>query len=170
MPELPLSPISEPSTAPSGRPLFYGWWIALGGTVILTLTSGIAFYGHALILDPLAAEFGWSKGTVSSAVTLLFFVSAITGSLLGGYLDRYGPSLFLVLGALCTGLGFGLLGSIRHLWQLYALYTVLAVGHSCAGIVPISTLIANWFIRKRGLAMSIAMSGLSLGGAVIVPA
>jgi MFS family permease len=172
MPSPPSVPTSSgpPLSPPLHKGVFYGWWIALGGMAILTLTSGIAFYGHALILDPLAMEFGWSKGTVSSAVTLLFFVSALTGSILGGFLDRYGPSLLLVLGAVCTGVGFGLLGSIQHLWQLYALYTVLAVGHSCAGVVPISTMIANWFIRKRGLAMSIAMSGLSLGGAVIVPA
>jgi len=149
--------------------VFYGWWIALGGMVVLTLTSGIAFFGHALILDPLVLEFGWSKGTVSSAVTLLFFVSALTGSVLGGFLDRHGASLVLVLGALCTGVGFALLGKIQHLWQLYVLYSILAVGHSCTGVVPVSTLIANWFIRKRGLAMSVAMSGLSLGGVVIVP-
>lgn len=58
---------------------------------------------------------------------------------------------------------------IQDLWQLYALYALLGVGHSCTGVVPISTMISNWFIRKRGLAMSIAMSGLSLGGVVIVP-
>ncbi|MEW6665199.1 MAG: MFS transporter [Thermodesulfobacteriota bacterium] len=156
--------------SPLKHGVFYGWWIALGGMAVLILSSGIAFYGHALILDPLVTEFGWSKGTVSSAVTLLFFVSALTGSILGGFLDRYGPSLVLVLGALCTGAGFALLGSIHHLWQLYGLYVVLAVGHSCSGVVPISTMIANWFIRKRGLAMSVAMSGLSLGGAVVVPA
>lgn len=73
----PLNALSDNApVGPSRKAFFYGWWIALGGMAILSLTSGIAFFGHALILDPLAMEFGWSKGTVSSAVTLLFFVCA----------------------------------------------------------------------------------------------
>ncbi|MBW2208748.1 MAG: hypothetical protein JRG79_17735, partial [Deltaproteobacteria bacterium] len=81
---------SHSSIAKGHHRIFYGWWIALGGMAILTMTSGIGFFGHTLILDPLRAEFGWSKGTVSSAVTLFLLVTAISGSLIGGIVDRYG--------------------------------------------------------------------------------
>lgn len=136
---------------------------------ILTITSGIGFFGHTLILDPLRFEFGWSKGAVSAAVTLLLIVSAITGSLIGGTIDRYGSSPLLIFGSLCMGFGFVLLGRIHELWQLYAVYALLGIGTSGTHMVPVSTVIANWFIRKRGLAMSVAMSGLSLGGVIVVP-
>jgi len=52
---------------------FYGWWIVFAGSIILFVSSGIAFYGHGVILDPLRHAHGWSKGTVSSAITLFFF-------------------------------------------------------------------------------------------------
>jgi MFS family permease len=151
------------------RPVFYGWWIALGGMVVLTLTSGIGILGHTLILDPLAAEFSWSKATISSAISLFFFISAVAGSLIGGLIDRYGPSPMLVFGALCMGTGFILLGRIQELWQLYAVYLLFGIGMSATHVVPVSTVVAKWFIRKRGLAMSLAMSGLSLGGVFLVP-
>jgi len=142
----------------------------LGGMVILTITSGLGFFGHTLLLDPLGMEFGWSKGTVSSAVTILLFVSAVSGSILGGFIDRHGPSTLLVLGSGCMGLGFMLLGRIQELWHLYAVYMLLGIGTSATHMVPVSTVVANWFVRKRGLAMSVAMSGLSLGGVLLVPA
>ena len=153
----------------SHKPIFYGWWIALGGMAVLTISSGIGFFGHTLLLDPLRAEFGWSKGTVSSAVTLFLFVAAIAGSIVGSKIDKYGPTPVLVFGSLCMGLGFTLLSRIQELWELYAVYVLLAIGWSSSYAVPISTLIANWFVRKRGLAMSVAMTGMSLGGIVVVP-
>jgi len=158
------------SVAPAQYHIFYGWWIALGGMAILTVTSGIGFFGHTLILDPLRVEFGWSKGTVSSAVTLFLLVSAMAGSFIGGIIDRYGPSPTMLLGSLCMGLGFALLSGIHALWQLYAVYVLIAIGFSGTHSVPISTLISNWFIKKRGLAMSVTMTGLSLGGVIVVPA
>ena len=157
------------SPHPSRKPVFYGWWIALGGMVVLTITSGIGILGHTLILDPMVAEFGWSKATVSTAISLFFLVSAVSGSLIGGLIDRYGPSPVLVIGSLFMGAGFVLLGRVQELWHLFAVYFLFGLGMSGTHVVPVSTVIANWFIRKRGLAMSLAMSGLSLGGILIGP-
>lgn len=151
------------------KTIFYGWWIVFGGMGILAVSSGIGFFGHALILDPLRAEFGWPKGTISSAVTLFFIVAAVAGSIIGGRIDKYGTAPVLVFGALCIGSGFVLLARIQELWQLYAIYVLIAFGWSATSVIPISTLIANWFVQKRGLAMSMAMTGLSLGGIVVVP-
>jgi sugar phosphate permease len=157
-------------SAPFRKKIFYGWWIVLGGMGILAVSSGIGFFGHALILDPLRTEFGWPKGTISSAVTLFFLVAAVAGSVIGGKIDKYGTPSILVFGSLCIGSGFILLARIQALWQLYATYVLIAIGWSATSVIPISTLIANWFIEKRGFAMSVAMTGLSVGGIVVVPA
>ena len=154
---------------PHRKPIFYGWWIALGGMVVLAITSGIGILAHSLILDPLRVEFNWSKATVSSAISLFFLISAGAGSMIGGLIDRYGPSPLLVIGALFMGTGFILLGRIQELWQLYAVYLLFGLGMSGTHVVPVSTVVAKWFIRKRGLAMSLAMSGLSFGGIFIIP-
>jgi len=51
---------SPRDTAPPSKPkAFYGWWIVLAGTLILSVSSGIGFYGHGVILDPLRALHGW---------------------------------------------------------------------------------------------------------------
>jgi sugar phosphate permease len=66
-------------------------------------------------------------------------------------------------------LGFILLSRISELWQLYAVYLLIGLGWSSTHVVPVSTMVTNWFIRKRGVAMSVTMTGMSIGGVVVVP-
>ncbi len=148
---------------------FYGWWIVFAGSIILFVSSGIAFYGHGVILDPLRNAHGWSKGTVSSAITLFFLLNGIVGFVIGRWMDRYGPKWFLVGGSAVFGLGLWALNWIDSIPQLFLIYTIMSVGFCSTSLVPINMLITRWFIRKRGLAMSIANTGLSVGGVVLVP-
>jgi MFS family permease len=164
-----LSEREGETAAVSQSGLFYGWWIVAAGTVILFVSSGIGFYGHGVILDPLRNQHGWSKATISSAITLYFFATGVFGLLIGRLIDKFGPKWFLVIGSLVMGSGFVFLSRISATWQLYAIYLFLAVGFSSTSLIPVNTLITNWFIRKRGFAMSLANTGLSMGGIVLVP-
>jgi MFS family permease len=157
------------TTAVSQSGLFYGWWIVAAGTVILFVSSGIAFYGHGVILDPLRNQHGWPKATISSAISLYFFATGAFGFLIGRMIDKYGPKWFLVMGSLVIGAGFVLLSLITATWQLYIIYLFMAVGFCCTSLIPVNTLITNWFIHKRGFAMSLTNTGLSMGGIVMVP-
>ena len=141
----------------------------MGSMITLVFSSGIGFYSHGAILDPLRIHYGWSKGTISTALTMYFAVSGVLGMVVGQAIDRFGSKPLLILGSIITGIGFFLLSRITQLWQLFAVYLFLAVGTSCASPMTITTLIANWFVLKRGLAMGLTMSGLSLGGMVMVP-
>jgi MFS family permease len=165
----PLLDSQKDTALPKTSEPFYGWWIVLAGTVILFVASGIGFYGHGVILDPLRTLHGWSKTTISSAVTLFFFTSGIMGLVMGRQIDRYGPKWILVIGSVTIGAGFVLLSHIATVWQLYVIYFIMALGFSCTSLVPINTLITNWFIRKRGFAMSLTNTGLSAGGIILVP-
>lgn len=149
--------------------LFYGWWIGLAGTLILAISSGLGFYGHGVFLDPLCQIHGWSKGSVSSAVTLYFLTNGITGMFLGRRIDRFGPRQLLIVGALVFALAFVLLSRVSALWQLYAVYLLMAMGWSATSLIPVNALLVNWFIQRRGQVMSLVMCGLSIGGIIMVP-
>lgn len=166
-----LHDISKKGNAikPAPAKTFYGWWIVFAGTAVLFVSSGIGFYCHGVILDPLRAQYGWSKGTISLAVTMYFFVAGMMGMVIGPKVDKYGPKPLLMLGAVTFGLGLVLLGHIRDLWHLYAVYLLMSIGWSGTSLVSINTLIANWFIRRRGLAMGLTMTGMSVGGMILVP-
>ncbi len=172
MPQIGLGRPSESPMDGSPQPqtrAFYGWWMVSAGMSILFVSSGIGFYGHGVILDPLSTLHGWSKATISSAITLYFLASGIYGLLIGRLIDKYGPKWILIIGSVIFGLGFLFLSRITETWQLYGVYLFLAIGFCCTSLVPVNTLITNWFIRKRGFAMSLTNTGLSLGGIVLVP-
>ncbi len=100
---------------------------------------------------------------------MYFAVASIAGMVAGRIIDRYGPKRLMIIASIVTGVAFFLLGHITELWQLFAVYFLMAAGWSGTGLVPISTVIANWYIRRRGFAMGLTMSGLSLGGMILVP-
>ena len=165
----PSLPDSKQATSSNPESFFYGWWMVVAGIAILFVSSGIGFYCHGVILDPLRTQHGWSKGTVSSAITLYFLVTGTTGFLIGRKVDKYGPKPILIIGSLIFGLSFASLAFIREIWQLYLVYFIAAVGWTGTSLLPVNTLITQWFIRKRGFAMSLTMTGLSVGGMVMVP-
>jgi MFS family permease len=103
----------EETARPSDTQPFYGWRIVAAGTVILFVSSGIGFYGHGVILDPLRTMHGWSKATISSAITLYFLTAGIMGMIVGRQVDRYGPKWVLILGSVVICAGFLFLGFIR---------------------------------------------------------
>ena len=156
-------------TFQSNEKKFYGWWIVAAGSIILFISSGIGFYCHSVILDPLRNLHAWSKGTVSAAITLFFFTNGIVGFILGQWIDRYGPKWFLVIGSIVFGAGLYALKWVDTIPQLFIIYLIMSLGFCSTALIPINTLITNWFIRKRGLAMSIANTGLSVGGMILVP-
>ncbi|HCY88085.1 MAG TPA: hypothetical protein DHV36_23310 [Desulfobacteraceae bacterium] len=155
-----------PTPAPAP---FIGWQIVLSASLILFVSSGIGFYSHSLILDPLMKAHGWSKGTVSAAITLFFFSNGITGAIIGRWIDRYGPKWFLVSGALVFSTGLYALTRINSVPLLFLAYLIMSTGFCATALIPANTLITNWFIRRRGFAMSIANTGLSAGGVILVP-
>jgi MFS family permease len=172
VPDLHAAPLAESqqdSAHPSKSKAFYGWWIVFAGTLILSVSSGIGFYGHGVFLDPLRTLHGWPKATISSAITLYFLTAGIMGMIIGRQIDRYGPKWVLIIGSVVIGGGFVWLSRISAVWQLYLVYFIMALGFSCTSLVPVNTLITNWFIRKRGFAMSLTNTGLSAGGIVLVP-
>ncbi|MBU3916269.1 MFS transporter, partial [bacterium] len=114
-------------------------------------------------------QHGWSKGAISTAITFYFLVAGFAGIIIGRKIDIYGPKPFLIAGSLVFSIGFFLLGYINQTWQLFIVFFFLAIGWTGTSLIPVNTLITNWFIQKRGSAMSVTMTGLSLGGVVLVP-
>jgi len=161
---------SEIESSPS-RPAdrFYGWWIVFAGFIILFISSGIGFLSHSVVMDPIGEVHGWSKGTVSSAITLFFFANGVAGLLVGRWVDRYGSRWFLIFGSIVFGLGLSALNWVHTIPQLFFCYLIMSAGFCSTALIPVNTLITNWFVNKRGLAMSITNTGLSVGGVVMVP-
>ncbi|HSL60070.1 MAG TPA: MFS transporter [Acidimicrobiales bacterium] len=149
--------------------VFYGWYIAIGCAALMFVGVGVGYYGLAVFLGPLRDAHGWSNAAVSGATGLYFTVSGITGAVVGPRVDRHGPLRIQAVGLVLLAGAVALVGLVGTLWQLYAVYTLLAVGFGMSTAVGVNAIMARWFVHRRARAMSISFTGVSVGGVVLVP-
>lgn len=159
----------QPPAWPARLPFYYGW--ALVGIAFVTMAVGVsARTAFSLLLPPLIAEFGWDRGQVAGAFSFGFLISAAMSPLVGRAIDRHGPRPVLEAGVLLAGAGMLLAPWISQLWQLYAALGVLVgAGTNLMGFSVQSQYLPNWFVRRRGLAISIAFAGVGAGAVVLLP-
>jgi MFS family permease len=150
-------------------PFFYGWVIV----VVVLITMGIAVNARtafSLLFPPILDEFGWPRGVTAGAFSFGFIVSAILSPALGKLMDRRGPLIVNELGVVLISIGLMLATFVQQPWQLYAtLGLLVGSGSVCLGYTGQGLFLPNWFVRNRGLAMSLAFSGVGVGSMILLP-
>jgi len=147
--------------------IFYGWWIVLATSLIHIWGAGTFYYGFTVFFNPIVDELGWSYAATSFAASLRSVEGGIASPLVGFATDRYGARRLLVLGSILGGLGFILLAQIQTLWSFYLIFIFLSVGSSFLFPVPGWTAVANWFVKKRGMALGALSATMGIAGLVI---
>lgn len=150
-------------------PLYRGWLVVIACGVVATFSWGLGFYGLGVYLHALHRLHGWSTGLISMAVTVYYALSAVCLVFVGALIDRHGPRGVLTYGVVAMAGAVALLGQITAPWQLFAVYLVLATAWACLSLTGISSTLLPWFGRRQGLAMTLALTGASVGGMVLVP-
>ena len=141
----------------------------MGASCVSFVVVGIGFYGMAVFLDALCSERGWPRTQVSFATTLYFVTSGLVGPIVGRGVDRHGPRVWMAAGAVVMALALLAIGVVSEPWHLGVVYPLLAVGFAMTGPIPASAIVNHWFEAQRARAMSIAQTGVSVGGIVMVP-
>ena len=152
----------------SGR-IFYGWWIVSGGFSLQMIVGSLMIHSFTAYFPLLQAQFGWSRSMLSGAFALSRAESGILGPLQGWLIDRFGPRVMVRGDMLLFGAGFIMFSYTDSVLDYYITFLLMALGSSVAGFLTVATTVVNWFERRRGVAMGIAMSGFGIGG-LLVPA
>ena len=166
--QTPRTSASAESQRPAKKPIFYGWWIVLAGSISQAYTSGTFWQGFGAFFDPIIDQFGWSRALTAGAMSLQRTESGAISPFVGWFVDKFGPRNVMLFGTGLTALGFILLSRIQELWQFYAAFLVLTIGLSFGTFLIVTTAVANWFVENRSKALSFTMAGAGLGG-VLVP-
>ena len=151
------------------KKIFYGWWIVLGSVLVTaTMVPSVMAMANKFLI-PVTDEMNISRSAFTLSNSILqamgiFFSPLITKKLAQGDLkkmQKYGTLVF--------GLSFMTYGLARKPIHLYISSFILGIAFLTATIIPVSLMITNWFKEKRGLAMSIAFSGIGVGGFIFSP-
>lgn len=149
--------------------IFYGWYVVAAVLVVLSVGSGLGFYNLSVYLKAFVDQGGFSVSAASTATACFFVASGVAGLGVGALIERYDVRWIITGGAILSGATMFAAAHVHALWQLYLFYAVFGVGYSACALIPGTTLVARWFARRRSQALSIASTGLSLGGILFTP-
>jgi MFS family permease len=148
--------------------VFAGWWVVAGAFLCMFVGYAVA-YSFAAFFGVLESEFGARRGETSlvfSISAFLYFMLGFPGGLIA---DRTGPRPLVAGGLVLVAVGLVVASRATTLWQVYLGYG-LGVGVGVGlSYVPSIAAVQRWFVRGRGTASGLAVSGIGVGTLVGAP-
>ena len=149
--------------------IYYGWWVVAAFSVVTFTSTGIR---HAVgpFLKPIVEDLGIDRATFSIVIAISLFLWGVFMPIAGKALDRFGTRPVAVTGTLLVALALVLTSMVQNLWQFALVYGVLfPIGLAAIGPVTSSGVVARWFNKKRGTALSLLASASMSGMSLLVP-
>jgi MFS family permease len=148
--------------------IFYGWFVVAAAFFVTFVGFGSAYTFSAFVAS-LQHDFSASRGSVSLVFSLAGFLYFGLGIVSGPLADRFGSRPLAAVGMLFTGTGLAAAGAAQSLFQVYAAYGLgVGLGLGCA-YVPAVGAVQRWFVRRRGFASGLAVSGIGVGTLLMPP-
>lgn len=161
--------------ANSGSRFFYGWVIVAVATFALVVSNGLSIGGIPVFYTKIREEFvaggavaaGNAESFIAFGATLTFFFAGVLSPFAGFLIQRSRLRNLMLIG--CAMLGGALIvhSQTTSPWVVYAARTVMGISLCFVGVLPSIVLVSNWFVRRRGLALGILLTGTSIGGSLI---
>ncbi|MCH1642817.1 MFS transporter [Paenibacillus timonensis] len=164
MNEMNLSPEIRPKSR-----FFYGWIIVLLTFATLLVSAGIRSLPSVLLI-PFQDEFGWSRGSISSVISVGIFLYGLVGPFSASMLLRFGFRKVLICSLSVLGLSLAMTPFIHALWQfelLWGLVSGLATG-MMANVLGV-TVSNQWFVKRKGLIIGLLTASAATGQLLFLP-
>ncbi|MFF9816562.1 MFS transporter [Streptomyces sp. NPDC014006] len=155
---------------PVRRPRIHRAWFVAAVTFV-TIVGAAAFRSlPGLLIDPLHAEFGWSRGTIGAAVSLNLALYGLTAPFAAALMDRFGIRRVVAAALTVIAIGSGLTVWMTAAWQLWLCWGLLVgLGSGSMALAFAATVTNRWFTERRGLVSGILTAGSASGQLIFLP-
>jgi MFS family permease len=141
--------------------LFYGYIIVIVSFLIMMLILGL-HPSFGIFFKPITEEMGWSRTVTSVAFSISIFMGGVTGIIMGGLNDRFGPRIVITCCSLLCAIGYLMVWQVQTPWQFYLSFGVI-VGAGSMIYVPVMSTVARWFTKRRSMMTGIVFMGSGIG-------
>ena len=124
---------------------------------------GFALYGQGIYLVELQRLNGWSTSLIAGASTISLLLGNMLVAFTSEFVTRLGLERLVLLGIAALAGSMALLAFASAPWLLYAALMFMSLGWTGMGTVVIATVVGLWFVKRRGLAISLAFTGRERG-------
>ena len=126
-------------------------------------------FAFGLLLVPMSEDLGWSRSSLSLALTTFMVVSALAMPFVGRIVDGGNLRVILAGSVMLVAIGTGLMWGVTAYWHVFVLYgIVFALGNAGSSIPTVSVMVTRWWSGSRGIANSAAIAGMAVGQLVII--
>ena len=147
---------------------YYGWIIVIVGILTMSLAYGVR-YSFSVIFSSLLEQFHWPRDATAAILSFHIRAYGVSAPIAGILVDRIGPRKTMSIGAILLASGVAASSFGNVLWHYYLSFGLLGgMGLGFIGTVPFIRVITNWFVNKRGLALSLFFFGAG-GQHIIYP-
>ena len=148
--------------------VYYGWWVLTVTMVVGFMAAVNAQLFLGVMLPFIQEDTGWSRTSITGAVTLGSMTAGLIAPFVGRLADRHGPRVLSSVGLVLMVGSLFVIGGVANLATFYVAYIIgrSVSQNTLSGVVPRTTAV-NWFRRMRGRAMGMTQMALPLGGAVL---
>jgi MFS family permease len=156
-------------TAPPQRGFHYAWIVAAITFVTLLAAAGIRATPGVIIV-PLEQEFGWSRASISLAVSINLVLYGFLGPFSAALVDRLGARTTMLCAMATLAVGVSLTALMNATWQLVLLWgVVVGAGSGMIALALAATVVNRWFADRRGLVMGVLTASTATGQLVFLP-
>jgi len=149
---------------------FYGWVVVATGFLVTFVLGGAVYYPFGIFLKPMIADLGCSRGEAAIALSALMVVAGLLAPAVAAVMRKVSIRVLMGAGMTVVAVGLALLSTITQVWQLWVLLGgVVAAGIAFGTVVPATTMVNFWFVRRKSLAIGIVMAGVGVGTLVLAP-
>jgi len=147
----------------------YAWIVVATVFLVLLAAAGIRATPSVMIV-PLEHEFGWSRTTISLAISVNIALYGLIGPFSAAAMQRFGVRR-IVLGALALlAAGTALSTLMTMPWHMVLAWGILVgAGSGVAANTLAATIVGRWFETRRGLAMGLLTASSATGQMVFLP-
>nr|WP_237522196.1 MFS transporter [Streptomyces sp. SID1328] len=155
--------------APRRRRVHRAWFVA--AVTFVTIIGAAAFRSlPGLLIDPLHAEFGWSRGTIGAAVSVNLALYGLTAPFAAALMDRFGIRRVVAVALTVIALGAGLTVWMTAPWQLILCWGLfVGLGSGSMALAFAATVTGRWFTSRRGLVSGILTAASASGQLIFLP-
>ena len=150
--------------------MFYGWWIVIGCILYTTALVPPAIALFSKFALPVSAEL--SPGNTAGFMTntmIIQLVGAFLSPFVANYMAKRNFRYIQIFCVIAYVLAYASYSLAHSIWHLYISSLFIGLFFLCSTLIPVTMMISNWFVAKRGMAMSITMTGIGLGGFIFSP-
>jgi MFS family permease len=148
---------------------FYGWVLVMALGVTETVSYGILSYAFPVFIAPMGAELGWSATAVTGALSLATLVSAAAAVPAGRWVDRHGARGLMTAGSVLAAAVLLGWSRVRTLESFYLLAVGLGLAMAAVLYEPAFAVVATWFHRLRGRALTVLTFVAGFASVIFVP-